>query len=593
MPYTLKFSDTSKNENIIVPDMPPGVNNIDTSLSLIGKNYPNYGEKISQNFLSLLENFASPLPPENPIEGQLWYDTSDPNNKVLRVMDGTADSSRWPAVNGIYQQGSDPRNVAVPGLRVGDIWVDTQNNLLKIYHSGEWTTVGPSISSGEDKTGAEPAQIESTTGTIHNALINYVNGNAVAVITAESFIPKTVIDGFGFLNKGINIPIRDGSVLNGTADMAYNLRIGDYKYSSERIFIKDGIAPQIITANVFFQTPVNQNGSQGRDGVVIDFNPITNNSYVQLYKFENDAVLLNNTNGGKLIFKTKSNVGNNLISSLIVEGNSVAINTVTNTNYALNVNGNVAISGNLVLSSTASNVLSIAGSLSIAKNLTVQKTLTVQENVTISNVLTVGSSIASGFVILPSTHDTQDIGSAARYFKSLYVSSIGSASSGTTLYGNVIGNARGLFYSSEFKLQGQVTATSFIFSGTGTQATFNTSLTPTAITSQPAISTITSSLTLLTIDTSTSAVYKGLGRVSRNDFIQGIVPVGSILPYGGFAAPAGWRLCNGDVEAVIDLPELFSVIGFTYGGGGLAFNLPDMRYSTTSTVGFINYIIKI
>lgn len=592
MPYTLKFSDTSKNENIVVPDMPPGVNNIDTSLSLIGRNYPNYGEKISQNFLSLLENFASPLPPSNPIEGQLWYDTSDLNNKVLRVMDGTADSTRWPAVNGIYQQGSDPRDVAVPGLRVGDIWVDTQNNLLKIYHSGNWTTVGPSIQSGENKTGAEPAVLESTTGTTHNVIINYVNGTPAVVFSDEKFIPRTVVEGFSYFEKGINIPFRSNSILNGTADMSYNLRIGDYKYSAERVFIKDGIVTQTITGRVFFQTPATQNNSLGRDGIVIDYNPLSNNSYIQLYKFENDAVLLNNTSGGKIIFKTKSNLGTNLISGLTIDGTSIAINTVTNSNYALNVNGNVAISGNLVLTSTLTNVLSVAGSLNIAKNLTVQKSLSVQENLTVSNIITVGAQIAAGSVILPATHDSQEIGSANRYFKSLYVSTIGSVSSGTTLYGNVIGNARGLFYSSEFRLQGQVTATSFLFAGTGTQATFNTSLTPLAITSQPSLMTITSSLTLLTVDPSPSSVYNGLGKITREEFLQGIIPTGLIIPYGGSIPPTGWLACDGSLQAIEDYPTLFSVISPNYGSAGVNFYLPDMRYATTSTVGFVNYIIK-
>jgi hypothetical protein len=93
MAYTLRFSDISKPQTVTVPDMPPGINTIDTSLNLVGKNYPNYGEKIAENFLHLLENFSGPLPPENPIEGQLWYDTSDPTNKVLRIMDGTTTST--------------------------------------------------------------------------------------------------------------------------------------------------------------------------------------------------------------------------------------------------------------------------------------------------------------------------------------------------------------------------------------------------------------------------------------------------------------------------------------------------------------------
>ena len=102
MPYTLNFSDPTKQTTITVPDMPPGINSVDTSLNLVGRAYPNYGQKFAENFLHLLENFASPLPPTNPIEGQLWFDTSDPAHKVLRIMDGTASAVRWPSANGIY-----------------------------------------------------------------------------------------------------------------------------------------------------------------------------------------------------------------------------------------------------------------------------------------------------------------------------------------------------------------------------------------------------------------------------------------------------------------------------------------------------------
>jgi hypothetical protein len=133
MAYTLRFSDSTKTDTITVPSMPPGINTVDTTLSLVGRGYPNYGEKIAENFLHLLENFASSTPPENPIEGQLWYDTSDLSRKVLRVMDGTVTSARWPSANGIYQQGTDPKLAASAGLKEGDIWVDTENNQLNIY----------------------------------------------------------------------------------------------------------------------------------------------------------------------------------------------------------------------------------------------------------------------------------------------------------------------------------------------------------------------------------------------------------------------------------------------------------------------------
>jgi hypothetical protein len=147
MPYTLNFSDPTKQTTITVPDMPPGINTVDTSLNLVGRAYPNYGQKFAENFLHLLENFASPLPPTNPIEGQLWFDTSDPAHKVLRIMDGTASAVRWPSANGIYQQSSDP-NVSY-AVKNGDIWVDTNSNNLKIWNGLSWQIVGPNSNTSD------------------------------------------------------------------------------------------------------------------------------------------------------------------------------------------------------------------------------------------------------------------------------------------------------------------------------------------------------------------------------------------------------------------------------------------------------------
>ena len=57
MPYTLNFSDPTKQTTITVPDMPPGINTVDTSLNLVGRAYPNYGQKFAENFLMWILEF--------------------------------------------------------------------------------------------------------------------------------------------------------------------------------------------------------------------------------------------------------------------------------------------------------------------------------------------------------------------------------------------------------------------------------------------------------------------------------------------------------------------------------------------------------
>lgn len=56
-------------------------------------------------------------------------------------------------------------------------------------------------------------------------------------------------------------------------------------------------------------------------------------------------------------------------------------------------------------------------------------------------------------------------------------------------------------------------------------------------------------------------------------------PIGSIIPYGGAAAPNGFLLCQGQAVSRVIYAELFAVIGTTYGSGddSTTFNLPDLR----------------
>jgi len=55
--------------------------------------------------------------------------------------------------------------------------------------------------------------------------------------------------------------------------------------------------------------------------------------------------------------------------------------------------------------------------------------------------------------------------------------------------------------------------------------------------------------------------------------------VGSIIMYGGAAAPTGWMLCQGQEVSRATYSSLYAVVGTTYGvgDGSTTFNLPDLR----------------
>jgi microcystin-dependent protein len=70
------------------------------------------------------------------------------------------------------------------------------------------------------------------------------------------------------------------------------------------------------------------------------------------------------------------------------------------------------------------------------------------------------------------------------------------------------------------------------------------------------------------------------GTVSASAVVQNgaiLSPAGSVIMFAGSSAPGGWLLCDGSSNPTANYPALYAAIGYTYGGSGANFNLPDMR----------------
>lgn len=81
MAYTITLSDGT----VLTTIADATVDNT-TSITLIGRNYPGYGQYIANDFVHMLENFANTTAPLNPLTGQLWYNTT---TGFLFIWDGT------------------------------------------------------------------------------------------------------------------------------------------------------------------------------------------------------------------------------------------------------------------------------------------------------------------------------------------------------------------------------------------------------------------------------------------------------------------------------------------------------------------------
>jgi len=191
MAYTVNKSNSSASPNqYIVQD---GVINTQTDLSFIGKGYAGYGESIAENFLHLLENFSNTSAPSKPIAGQLWWDSS---NAKLQVYNGTAFQT---AGGSAPYQSDAPSNMAA-----GDIWIDSGTGQMFYYSGTSSVLVGPPSSTGTTNGFTYDTILDSGDNS-QNITKLFNDGNLIAVISEDTFTPKTTLTGFASIKKGITL----------------------------------------------------------------------------------------------------------------------------------------------------------------------------------------------------------------------------------------------------------------------------------------------------------------------------------------------------------------------------------------------------
>jgi hypothetical protein len=350
MPYILKFSDPTTSTFITVPDMPPGINTSDTSLNLVGRGYPNYGQKTAENFLHLLENFANGYAPANPIQGQLWYNSDSNKLQVNTSRNGQG----WSPVNGVWQQSIDPSISTTTNVLPGDIWVNTSDNnyILSVRtNSDSWVQVS-NTSTGA--TGSFSTELFDNVGQPHWVVEHKSLGVVIAIDTADTFFPNPAIQNFNAqLNTGTNMTTVGKFWGTAFSADALNLYPGSQtiRVPTNRLLIKDdddnGSIPgpgQIITGRVFFQNskPSNPRSPKGIALTSSD-DPTGTNGLIEIYKSNNDLVLLNDRN-------PDFGYGNILLNTRLARG-SVKINSaalsLSTVSGALTIVGGAGIGGDV------------------------------------------------------------------------------------------------------------------------------------------------------------------------------------------------------------------------------------------------------
>jgi hypothetical protein len=172
-----------------------------TDLTLIGKGYAGFGEKLNENLVKLLENFNNTSAPSNKIQGQVWYDKT---NNQLNVYTG----SKFKPVGSTSNSASAPSNAVQ-----GDMWLDTANTQLYVYTGSAWTLIGPTTVSGSGVTQVITETPEDDTGVKQAILKLVTKDTVVGVVSNLAFTPSPtetlgaalITAGFSSVAQGIQL----------------------------------------------------------------------------------------------------------------------------------------------------------------------------------------------------------------------------------------------------------------------------------------------------------------------------------------------------------------------------------------------------
>lgn len=337
MTYKINKTDGS----LIAEVIDSAIDQTTTDITLIGKNVSGYGEFINENFVKVLENFANTSQPNNPLAGQLWFDTSE---NRLKVYDGFG-----------FKNGSGPIVSGTAPITAiqGDFWIDSAENQLYFYTGA--SSRHPASKIWKDSQGVSGFEVDTIydTNNAPRVILKLWVATTLLGIFSKYSVPFTPRDGTsglsgftGTISPGFNQGTLSGMKFHVTATTANALLDAYGNSKTVENFIATSGTSTIATDINGFGTLIIQNGTP------LILGPSANSEI----RVDNNAFqIVSNNSGQDFLLKVKNSGG--LVDAITVNSLNERVGIFNNApTVTLDVNGDVLVSGNLTVNGATTTI---------------------------------------------------------------------------------------------------------------------------------------------------------------------------------------------------------------------------------------------
>ena len=580
------------------------IDNTTLSINLIGKNVSGYGTQQNENFLYLLENFARISPPASPLAGQLWFDKATERLRPM-VYDGGA----WRPLSVTLVSSTSSDATMVSGATIsagleGDFWYNTDKGQLFINTGTGFSLVGPEAAPGFAKTRMS-SEVVLDNGLREKPVVKMVvDDETIAILSGETFLPGPALSAEGFSNIYRGITLKNYNSLTRysttTTDVLFH---GIVEQLDEAYPRRD--QDEHITGNwIFDDFKLLQFGSAGNSA--IKFQSFGGGFPPTLQLSHGSGTISFASYTGSLTYNGESLVPN-VTNTQDLGAAAFKFNNV----YTRNLN-----SGGPLLGSLISGVWALGDSSELNPNSDNGNDLG-KASLRYRNVYTFGLNsgadqgtikgnwaLDSAIEFLPKADSTNDLGAGARKFKTVYTTGLSVNDPFTTLNvtgeltvdGSIIPAADNQYNVGSPTKSYNTIYTKSVESDTANIGALNATV-------QQLLDSFGNNITRFDRDAQltsnsdsrlpTQRSVKAYVDAVRNSIILqiaalqqtlqnqinslDIVPIGTIFYTASSNTPAGFLVCDGSSLPTTTYQRLFNIIGYTYGGSGANFNVPDLR----------------